>query len=188
MVQIHLMMMKTENKKSTFGRTSMGLQQDLSWQKRTGREFRSTHSRAVADCWVGTGLESSSAKLKKATHGAVCASRIITWGQKTLGKSTQRCSSEEARNASDQNATWKCVLSSGRKKENTWMWRMWVTFVTTVSQAELASQVTRRCSTIFIGRSLNFVQTGTLKVTRTTTILLRTLNALQNKWIYKRNN
>ena len=106
MTQIHLTMMtNTENKKSIFVRTSMEPQPGLSWRKRIGQESQSTHFLAVADYWVETGLESSSAKLKKATHGAVCASRIITWDQKTLVKSTQRCSSEEERNASDQNAT-----------------------------------------------------------------------------------
>lgn len=139
MIQILLTTMKTEKEKSISERTSTELQQGSSCRKRTGREFQSTHSPAVADCWVVTGPESSSAKSKKATHGAVCASRIITWDQKTLAKSTQRCSSEEARNASDQNAMWRCDLWSGKKEESTWRWRIWGIFAITVSRAVVTS-------------------------------------------------
>ena len=98
--QIHLMMTKMENVKSTSGWASMGRQPGLSWRKKTGREFPSTLSRAAAGCWVATGLESFFKKWKKVTHGAVCASRTITWDQKIPAKSIQRCSSEEVRSAS----------------------------------------------------------------------------------------
>ena len=161
MIQTRLTMMETESKRSIFVRTSMEQPQDLSWRKRIGREFQLTHSQAAADCWVGTGLESSSAKSRKATHGAVCASRIITWDQKTRAKSTQQCSSEEERNVSDQSVTWKWDSSSGKKKENTWMWRMWAMFVTTVSQAWMTSQLTIKQSTVLTGLillDLNCVQ------------------------------
>ena len=100
----------------------------------------------MADCWVATGQESSLKKLKKATHGAVYASKIITWGQKTRAKSTQRFSSEEAQNASDQSAMWKCDLSSIKRKESMSMWRMLATCVTAASLAEVALEVKGRKS------------------------------------------
>ena len=100
----------------------------------------------MADCWVATGQESSLKKLKKATHGAVCASKIITWDQKTRAKSTQRFSSEEAQNASDQSAMWKCDLSSIKRKESMSMWRMLATCVTAASLAEVALEVKGRKS------------------------------------------
>ena len=95
----------------------------------------------MADCWVATGQESSLKKWKKATHGAVYASKIITWDQKTRAKSTQRFSSEEAQNASDQSAMWKCDLSSIKRKESMSMWRMLATCVTAASLAEAALEV-----------------------------------------------
>ena len=100
----------------------------------------------MADCWVATGQESSLKKSKKATHGAVCASKIITWDQKTRAKSTQRFSSEEAQNASDQSAMWKCDLSSIKRKESMWMCRMLATCVTVASLAEVALEVKGRKS------------------------------------------
>ena len=100
----------------------------------------------MADCWVATGQESSLKKLKKAIHGAVCASKIITWDQKTRAKSTQRFSSEEAQNASDQSAMWKCDLSSIKRKESMSMWRMLATCVTAASLAEVALEVKGRKS------------------------------------------
>ena len=154
MIQTRLTMMETESKRSIFVRTSMEQPQDLSWRKRIGREFQLTHSQAAADCWVGTGLESSSAKSRKATHGAVCASRIITWDQKTRAKSTQQCSSEEERNVSDQSVTWKWDLSSGKKKENTWMWRMWAMFVMIVSQEGLTFLTTEKERKSFVAHVL----------------------------------
>ena len=97
-------MMKTKIIKNISWWTSMEQQPDSSWLGRTGKEFRLTLSQAVADCWVGTGLESSSANSKRATRGAVFVSKTITWDQKTPAKSTQPCSSEEAQNASVPNA------------------------------------------------------------------------------------
>ena len=154
MTQIPLMMTKTENEKSISERTSMEQQPDLSWPKRTGQEFQLTHSQAVAVCWVATGHESSSAKSKKATHGAVCASRIITCGQKTLGKSTQRCSSGEARSASDQNATWRCDLWSEKKEENTWRWPTWEIFAIAVSRVGVKSRAKQRKWNVLAGHIL----------------------------------
>ena len=154
MTQIPLMMTKTENEKSISERTSMEQQPDLSWPKRTGQEFQLTHSLAVAVCWAATGHESSSAKSKKATHGAVCASRIITCGQKTLGKSTQRCSSGEARSASDQNVTWRCDLWSEKKEENTWRWPTWEIFAIAVSQVGVKSRAKQRKWNVLAGHIL----------------------------------
>ena len=138
------MMTRKEVKKSTFVWISMAQQQGSSWLEKSGKGFQLILSQAVADCWVATGQESSLKKLKKATHGAVYASKIITWDQKTRAKSTQRFSSEEAQNASDRSAMWKCDLSSRKREENMWMCRMWVMSVTAASLAEVASQVTRR--------------------------------------------
>ena len=87
----------------------------------------------MGDCFQGTGEKFSSTKLKRATHGAVCASKIITWDQKTRARSTQRSFSEGPQNASDQSAMWKCDLLSRKRKENMWMWCMWETCVTAAS-------------------------------------------------------
>ena len=155
MIQIHLTTTKTENQRNIFAWTSMGPQQDSSWRKMIGKEFLSTRSQAVADCWVGTGPESFSAKSKKATHGAVCASKIITWDQKTPAKSTQQCSSEEARNASVQNVTSKCDLSSKKREENTSTWRMWAMYATVVSlDGETSRQITTKEINAFVARTL----------------------------------
>ena len=123
-------MMMTNEKIDIFDGTLMAQQQGSSWHVKSGKGFQLILSQAVADCWVATGQESSLKKLKKATHGAVYASKIITWDQKTRAKSTQRFSSEEAQNASDRSAMWKCDLSSRKREENMWMCRMWVMCVT----------------------------------------------------------
>ena len=122
--------MMTNEKIGIFDGTLMAQQRGSSWHVKTGKGFQLILSQAVADCWVATGQESFLKKSKKATHGAVYASKIITWDQKTRAKSTQRFSSEEAQNASDRSAMWKCDLSSRKREENMWMCLTWVMFAT----------------------------------------------------------
>ena len=84
----------------------------------TGKRLLSKITQAEVVCWVGTGARSSTLNWNRATHGAICALRITTWGLETRVSGNQRRSSEDLGNARGLNAEWKWNFTSRKRKES----------------------------------------------------------------------
>lgn len=122
-------MMRTYKKRS-FEWTWTARLRNSSWQRKIGPRCQLSHFQAVAVYWAETGPAFSLTKWRKATHGAVCVSRIITWDRKTRVRCTRPCFSGEGLSASIQSAALNWDSWLRRITGGVWMWPTSVTSAT----------------------------------------------------------